>query len=321
MLESILVPLDGSPLAESVLPHVVALAGAFGSRVILLRVLEAHQNAETTLTVDPLSWQLDKSEAGLYLDSVRARLEQADLQVETALLEGRGAEHVVEFAESRKISLIVIGSHGQSGLSRWSIGSIAQKIVLSASTSLLIVRGRQPTPETVTSQQYERILVPLDGSWRAECVLSIALQLARAHQSQLHLASVVGRPELARRTPPTQEDLDLVNRLVERNQEETARYLEQLPARLPVEGLDVQTHLLLSENVTTTLYELVEQEHIDLLMLCAHGYSGEARWPYGRLVSNFILYGASPLFIMQDLPSEKTDLTQSEVAVRDQPGH
>jgi nucleotide-binding universal stress UspA family protein len=320
MLESILVPLDGSSLAECVLPHVVALADAFGSQVVLLRVLDQHQSAESIHTVDPLAWQLSKTEADLYLDSVRMRLQEAGLQAQTELLEGPAAENIVSSAQNHNADLIIMSSHARSGLTGWGISSIVQKVVLSAPTSLMIVRARQAVG-LLAEQRYKRLFVPLDGSLRAECVLPLAIQLVRAHQSQLVLAHVVGRPELARRTPATQEDLDLVNRLVDRNQEEGARYLEQLLSRLPVEGLDVQTHLLVNQNVAVTLHDLIEREQIDLVIVSAHGYSGEARWPYGSVVSNLIFYGTTPLLIMQDLPVEKIAQSQPEVRVRETPGH
>lgn len=320
MLESILIPLDGSSLAECVLPHAVALADAYGSQVVLLRIMEQNQSAASTQTVDPLTWQLNKTEADLYLDSVRSRLHEAGVKAQTELQEGHAADNIVASAQSHAADLIIMSSHARSGLTGWGISSIVQKVVLSAPTSLMIVRARQSVG-ALAEQRYKHIFVPLDGSVRAECVLPLAIQLARAHQSQLHLAHVVGRPELARRTPATQEDLDLVNRLVDRNREEAARYLEQLLSHLPAEGLDVQTHLVASQNVPATLHELVEREHIDLVVLSAHGYSGEARWPYGSVVSNLIFYGTPPLLILQDLPVEKVEQTQSEVRVREQPGH
>src|SRR5579859_3699032 len=115
MFESILVPLDGSLLAEIVLPHVIALARSFDSHITLLHVLEQNQQKHETSTVDPLTWQFNKAEAAAELRNVRARLQQAGLQVETALLDGHAAEQIVDFAQSENMSLIVLGSHAQSG--------------------------------------------------------------------------------------------------------------------------------------------------------------------------------------------------------------
>jgi nucleotide-binding universal stress UspA family protein len=95
---------------------------------------------------------------------------------------------------------------------------------------------------------YQRILVPLDGSQRAENVLPIVTQLAHFHKSQIHLVHVVQTPEMARQMPPLPEDIDLSNRVVARNQEEAGRYLEQMKTRSILEGIPVQTHLLTSNN-------------------------------------------------------------------------
>ena len=82
-------------------------------------------------------------------------------------------------------------------------------------------------------------------------------------------------------------------------------YLEQMKWRTHLDGIDVQAHLITSEDAIVALHGLVEQEHIDMLALSAHGYSGNDQWPYGSMVLNFILYGKVPLLIVQDLPVKK----------------
>ena len=90
-----------------------------------------------------------------------------------------------------------------------------------------------------------------------------------------------------------------------RNREEAARYLEQVQSRLTLEGIEVRTHLLTSDNAASALHQLVEQGQIDLVALSAHGYSGNHEWPYGGMVNNFILYSKVSLLIVQDLPSKR----------------
>ena len=84
----------------------------------------------------------------------------------------------------------------------------------------------------MTRLRYRRILIPLDGSQRAECVLPMASALARFHEAQILLAHVVGRPEMPRRTPPSREDVEVADRLVERNQAEAIQYLNDLRSQL-----------------------------------------------------------------------------------------
>ena len=317
MFEHILVPLDGSSLAETALPHVMAVARAFGSRITLLRVLDPLGEVTRPRSVDPFDWQIRKAEADVYLKKIAADIQDSGLAVETEVMEGKAAEAIVDYSREKNASLIVMSSHGQSGISGWNVSSVVQKIILRSRTSMMIVRAYLPTPGSMLELSYKSIILPLDGSQRAEIVLPAAVALARYHEASLHAVHVVKQPEMARRTPPTQEDVDLANQVVERNRVEAARYLEEIPARM---DMRVETDLIVSENVPASLHSYVEQVGADLLILSAHGYSGETRWPYGSTVISFIAYGATPLIIIQDVPPERIEPSTAEMAVREQGG-
>lgn len=307
MFNSILVPLDGSELAECALPHAVAIARSFGAEITLLRLLESNRANASAPIFDQLNWQINKTQVAIYLEKKKAQCQEAGLQARIAVLEGLVAEGITEYAQNQGMKLIVLSSHGQSGLTQWGISSVSQKIILSAPTSVLIVRAHQQTSEA--SPLYRRILVPLDGSQRAENVLPIITQLAHIHQSQIHLVQVVQTPEMVRQMPPVYEDIILSDRMVARNRAEAVRYLEQVQARSYLEGIAVQTHLMTSENAAVELHRVVEQEQIELVTLSAHGHSGNHQWPYGNIVNNFILYSKVPLLIVQDCPARQEALS------------
>ncbi len=313
MFHKILVPLDGSSLAECVLPHVVTLAQATGAEVTLLRVMEQNAAPDQVWSIDPLNWQLRRVEAQTYLEDISQRLQAANLAVpvEWVLLDGQAAERIVEFVHERGIDLIILSSHGRSGLSGWNVSSVVQKIILRAYTSLLIVRAYQPYPSQLTDLRYRRILVPLDGSSRAEYVLSMLTLLSQKCQAEIILARVVARPEMPRRAPLTPEENEWVNNLVEHNYGEATDYFDHLKSRLPG---DVQTRVLVSDSVIATLHELVEDEGADLVLLSAHGYAGRQKHPYGSVGISFIVYGTTPLLIIQDLPHHTIEPTPAEVA-------
>ena len=314
MFNRILLPLDRSPLAECVLPHAVAVARAFESQVVPLHVLETGGGSRWRRAVDPLNWQIRKIEAETYLHELALRLQQAGLVTETQILEGVAAQRVIEYTRSNDIQLIVLSSHGQSGLSSWSVSNVVHKIILRVCTSIMIVRADQPPSIDLAGLLYHRLLVPLDGSQRAESILPVAETLARAHQAEILLAHVVRRPDMPRRTPPTHEDVDLADRLVERNRTEATQYLEELRSRLSGE---VQTRLLVEDHVAAPLHELVDQEKVDLVLLSSQGCSGQSRWPHGSVVNSFITYGTTPLFIMQDVPQENAEPTQAKAAAQE----
>jgi nucleotide-binding universal stress UspA family protein len=318
MFEHILVPLDGSPLAERVLPHAVALASAFESEVTLLRVADQPAAGGRSLFPDVTRWRFSEVEVKAYLDQWTDYLEGAGVRTTNALLEGQAAERIIDFAHDHDVSLILLSSHGQSGFSEWNISSVVQKVILRAHTSVMVVRAYQPVASALTGMPYKRVLAPLDCSQRAESVLPIAVALASTHEAQLLVAHVVSRPDVPHRAPLSQDVIELVDRLTEHNRIEATKYLEGLLTQLPP---NTQTRLLISDNPPAALHELIAEENIDLVMLGAHGYSSETRWPYGSTVLNFIAYGTTPLLIAQDLSMDEFERTQAEIAAREYKGH
>jgi nucleotide-binding universal stress UspA family protein len=172
MFERILVPLDGSSLAECVLPHAVAFAKAFDSECILVQVVESPTSEDEIHPVDPLDWRIKKAQVTSYLEEKAERLREAGLTVEVVSLEGTPAVRICEFAEEKAVGLIIMSSHGKSGISRWNVSSVVQKTAQKARRSILIVRAYTTKAIALTSLEYRKIILPLDGSRRAETALS-----------------------------------------------------------------------------------------------------------------------------------------------------
>ena len=318
MFKHILVPLDGSTLAEYAVSYAAAFAKAFDASITLLRVLEpAYQNG-CSQPVDPLDWRMCKVEAKSYLDRIASQLQQSGSPAEAILLDGDPAQHIVEMANGRSVDLVVVSSHGQGGLSGWNHGSVIGKVISRAKTSIMIVRSYKETARQSHPIAYKRIVAPLDGSRRAECVLSPAAELARFYGGRLIFAHVIARPEMPRTNPPAQEDVELANHLVERNQEEMSKIFEHLKTRLNV---DVSVRIAVDDHVAPRLHELVKAEEADLVILSAHGYSGATKWPYGSVTTTFIEYGVTPLLVLQDLPAHAVEPSEAEIVSREQKGH
>jgi nucleotide-binding universal stress UspA family protein len=318
MFEHLLIPLDGSSLAECVLPHGLAIAQTLGARATVLQVVEQVEPDGRTRAIDPLEWHYSEAEAGAYLQGVVERIGLAGVSATPVLLQGDPAERVIDHAQAEHVDLILLSSHGRSGLSGWNVSSVVQKILARAHVSILLVPAYHPMTAEVAALRYERVLVPLDGSQRAECVLPLVGALAALHGARILLAHVVRKPELPRRAPPSREDQELADALTERNRLEASQYLEDLRARL---SLPAEVRLLVEEHVAGTLQQLAVDEKVDLVLLSAHGYSGGTRWPYGSLPSSFIMYGNKPLLIVQDLPRQAIEPTAAELAAREYGHH
>ena len=266
MFNRILVPLDGSMLAERAIPHAEQFARIFGSSIILLQVLDPTSYHENPNPVDPLSWQIRKAEADMYMNGITTRLrenlrgntpqskskDEKKAQVTYSIREGKPAENIIDFAHNEHIDLLIISTHGSGGLSRWNMSSITQKILNLIYLPLLIVRSYDLQEETSEKIRYRRILLPIDSSRRAECSLSAGIALARGEmlmqsateandlstqptapdtlpfQAKLILAAVIKPPELPIPEPYPLEIQQLSEQLMQVSRQAVSNYLTEM---------------------------------------------------------------------------------------------
>ncbi len=147
MYKNIMVPMDGSKLAECVLPHVDIIAGCGVEKVTFVRVVEPivlpvgiggeYFNAQVMTEME----EYETTSAQTYLDELVARIEYKGVKVETKLLQGRAAESLIDYTRSNKTDLIIIATHGRSGISRWVRGSVADHILHSAAVPILMIQA------------------------------------------------------------------------------------------------------------------------------------------------------------------------------------
>jgi nucleotide-binding universal stress UspA family protein len=143
--QRILVPLDGSPMAEQILPAVTTVAHAVGAELVLFQVLIAHASGWMDGELYfPIQGVLDIAEedAHAYLSTVAGRLEEQGLDVVTATSVGPVASCIVEYAEANHVDLIAMCTHGRTGLARWALGSIADRVLRAGGTPILLVRAQ-----------------------------------------------------------------------------------------------------------------------------------------------------------------------------------
>jgi nucleotide-binding universal stress UspA family protein len=334
MFNRILVPLDGSPLAEGAIPHAELFARIFGGSIVLLLVLEPTSYHENPKAVDPLNWQIRKDEADMYMqgiaERIRINLGEKPLQgaeeksrVEYAIREGKIAENIVDFAHNENIDLLIISTHGSSGLSRWNISSITQKVINLIYLPVLVIRSYMQSNSEEKINYYRRILLPLDGSRRAESSLSAGIELASAEvtsdnkpdtvsaKPKLILAAVIRPPELPITEPFPLEISQLSEQLLNICHQTVLSYLNEMKERMPIE---CDTFVVESTGVATAIHEMAEQEDVDMVILCAHGYSGKINWPYGTVARNYLEHGTKPVLIIQDVPLSQVRPTTAQIA-------
>lgn len=147
MYNHLLIPLDGSQFAEKALTAALEIADKFGSRLTLLRVLHTDENIviDNPFLQSAELWagirQFEIEEAQSYLDEQFHRLDQLNYDVETCFVEaGSAADGIIEQASERGCDLIVISTHGRSGLSRFVLGSVANKVMRHTDIPILLIR-------------------------------------------------------------------------------------------------------------------------------------------------------------------------------------
>jgi nucleotide-binding universal stress UspA family protein len=346
MFSRILIPLDGSTLAERSIPHAEQFARIFGSSIILLQVLEPTSYHENPNPVDPLDWQIRKAEADMYMSGVTARIREnlneggreTDISVEYSIREGKTAENIVDFAHDAKIDLLVISTHGSGGLSRWNISSVVQKVINLIYLPVLIVRSHSQSGTDDARIRYRRILLPIDSSRRAEYSLSAGIALARGETSmgytsevsnpppqhsasdtsslntKLILAAVIKPPELPIPEPYPIEIAQLSEQLVQVSRRTVRDYLNEMAERLPVE---CETFVVESDSVASAIQGLAEEEDIDLVVLSAHGYTGQSTRPYGNVARDYMEHGTKPVLVIQDILRSQVQPTAAEIAAEE----
>jgi nucleotide-binding universal stress UspA family protein len=141
MYKSILVPLDGSALAEAILPEIEKIARSVRARIVLLRVCRAHVFPGR----DPTEAEIDVvRRAEEYVTAIRDRLAAEGFEVEALVRYGVVAEEILTHSSRKDIDLIAMSTHGRSGLGRWALGSVAEKIVRRSDKPVLLLRAREP---------------------------------------------------------------------------------------------------------------------------------------------------------------------------------
>jgi nucleotide-binding universal stress UspA family protein len=300
MFRRVLVPLDGSSLAEAAIPHAAAVAATFGAEVLLLRVIPVRQR-NGAAPMDIIDRRLCRAEARAYLDAVAADLRGEDVTVGTEVSHGQPAEQIVELLKNRKVDLLVLTSHGLGGCTEFPVSGTAHKVVSRSPISVLMVPTNEPSGRRVaqSARGYQRVLVGMDGSRRGEWALVPAAAIARHAAAELILAHVVQVPETIEE-PASAELKAAAEQLVRLNSRAASIHIAQAQSRFERSELPIRTRVEVSANVPGALADIAEAEDVDLVVLTAHGASLSTQRRYGAMAIQILHDAKRPVLIAQD---------------------
>jgi len=306
MYRKMLVPLDGSQLAEVVFPYAKELAGRLDLEIILLHVYSpaeresgAMHRAYIDRVTDIIRRQSEEVEGRMGVQP-----EKKAVQVQGEVAEGYPAEEILRYADKNDVHLILIATHGRSGVRRWAMGSVADKVLRASKVPVWLARAGIPE-ETVYDKWPKRtVLVPLDGSELAESVLPHAEALAKQRGAELVevvLVRVCEPPVIPADYPEASMPLsweEHVEQVVAKCRHACEQYLAEVEKGLKDAGLEVRSEVLVGKP-GNEIVDYVNRNPFNLIVMSTHGRSGLGRWAYGSIADKVLHGVSSPIFLVR----------------------
>jgi nucleotide-binding universal stress UspA family protein len=293
MAGRLIIPLDGSPLAEQALPLGASIARRMSLEILLLRVIPEHEvmtyhaGGGAVATHDEGHWA--RAEAEQYLRAVASRLEELDIDVTCSVPEGNAAMTIARVASETEPGYIVMSTRGRTGVSRFALGSVADQLLRQADCPVIVLRPREVKPiEQLELPLVERLLIPLDGSQNAERVLPHAKALARAFGAQFFLMRTLSRYD-------AEADLNEATG-------EARAYLRRVATGLRDEGFQVYfkvRHEADYEPCEVAILQFAGAVCADLIGMTTRGRGGLARALLGSVTDHVLRNGERPVMIVR----------------------
>jgi nucleotide-binding universal stress UspA family protein len=289
MMTRILVPLDGSRHAEQALAGAIRLGQGFPAELVLLRAVSVPPSARQDLDkAGPgANGELEALEtrAKDYLQGMADSLRGIIPHVRYVIRCGPAAEAIVEYAQQANIQQIVMATHRYGGLRCWRDGSVAERVIQAASIPVLLVRGGERNLRDAREPiSCRRILVPLDGSKRAEQVLPPITATAQALGCEVILFHVSG------------------SFLFESSSQAAERiakaYLARVASRPREQGIAVSVATGRGP-VAESIVLFAENNNVDLIAMPTHGRTGVARWVLGSVAGQVYRAGSTPILLVR----------------------
>ncbi len=297
--KKILVPLNGSELAEKALPYAKSIAKLRKSQVTLFAV-------SLTIFVD----RRDRLFAS-YLEANAKELNKEGIKTTTTTSYGDVAEEIVKYANNNKMDLIVMATHGYSGAKKWMFGSITQKVLYGTAIPFLLIKSKSPE----VSAEFNRILVPVDGSPFSESTFPYVVELAKKTNKEILLLHVCEPPIVPSYgshpiNPTWKKYRDDMWGEVEKL---STTYLKRTMAALKKKGLKAKSRVVKAQTgeVAKIIMQVSKEENVDLLVIATQGRTGASRWVYGSVANRIVEEFSQPILLIRPATSIPPSTSQN----------
>jgi len=296
MYDSILVPLDGSELAEAALPYAEELSARLGSNIVLIYACEPSDEKHHRMHELYLQKMLEATRRGLKKHLPDDAKEGP--QVTSALVTGNAAEQIVDYAEKENSGLIVMATHGRSGIKRWVLGSTAAKVARATKKPLVLVRAGVARTRARTEVLLGKMLLPLDGSKQSELAVSHAEELAAQLKAEVVLLHVVAPTYFAYSIPGETIEMPFTPEDMERFRDKSEHYLETVAEAMRKRGVAASTEVAIG-TAADEIIRLSDEMPVDLVVMSTHGRSGISRWAFGSVADKVIHAANAPVLLIR----------------------
>jgi nucleotide-binding universal stress UspA family protein len=301
MYTRMLIPLDGSKTAEKVLPYARFLARILKLPVELLAVVDIVEigtriSPDKLLSLDKLLENVVRN-TEQYLKGVAGTF--VDASVKCTVEKGVAAEVIIEKAAAdNKETLVSMATHGRSGIKRWLLGSVAEKVLRGTTNPLLLVRALEEA-KTEGEANFRSIVVPLDGSELAEKVLPTVAELAKELKLEVVLFRAYNIPYSAMAADPEAFYLVADEELIEALRYEAVAYLEKKTEQMKKLGVDKVSYTAKYGFAADEIVSFARSMPDSLIAMSTHGQSGVKRWVLGSVTETVVRHSSDPVLVIR----------------------
>ena len=284
MYKKMVVLLDGSELAELVLKYAQELAGRLRIDLELLQVADPREAEQLPMRRAYMERMAEKVCAGA--EEIRRKYDKAKvdrcIQASSHVAVGYPAEEILKFVDEHQIDLVMMSTHGSSGIRAWDLGEVANKVIHASKVPVWLVPAELREEIVADTLPGRSLVVPLDGSKQSEAVLPHAAAILTQRGADAELVLVYVRE--------TDSGLTLTRAAVEQTQEHAAKmkaYLEDTADALRKSGLSVRTELLIGEPAEAII-EYLKVNPAQLLAMATRARTGISRMIFDSVTENVI---------------------------------
>ena len=289
MHKKILAPLDGSELAEVALPYAEGLAAGLGSEITLIHVCSSEKSED---------YHTHEAYIQKMTETIKQRVEAEGIKVMSAHLVGHTAEQIVDYADREDIGLIVMATHGRSGIRRWVLGDVASKVVRATNRPVALIRAEGARPDVRETGVVRKALVPLDGSKESEAIIPHIEELASRLEAEVVLLHVMAPTYFVYSIPGESIQMPFTPEDMERFKAKAEHYLETVIAALKNRGINARAEVAVGA-AADEIIRFADEIQADIVAMSTHGRSGISRWAFGSTADKVLHAGNIPVLLVR----------------------